>query len=173
MITWSEKDIEDYVCENVNELFGNEFHFLGRQIKIGLGIIDVLLFCEADYSLYVVEIKKDVIEDHALAQIMRYMTGVRDYYLLDDRFVDEIYEVKGILLGTDIRGETTSALRFVDDHIKFHKFDVSLTIEASEITYERNEDLDSYKPKEFNDFVFDSISAIFKEPRVKEGESDG
>jgi RecB family endonuclease NucS len=171
VVTWSERDVEDYLCENHNSFFGQEYHLIGRQINIGLGIIDILLIDEDSQSLVVVEIKKDEIDDHALSQVMRYIVGVEDY-IQENPAISSVYDVKGILLGRYVKDGTSSALRMIQEKVEFIEYTPILEIEQSGFNYTRNKDNPTYKPNEFNDLVLKSIEEMNKlETNV--GESNG
>lgn len=157
MITWQEKDIEDYVCENADDVFDGDFIFVGRQIDIGVGIIDVLLYDIEENDLVVVEIKNKPICNNALAQIMRYIPGVEDYYEEKDELLSYIGGVRGFLVGPDILEETTSSLRMVQDRITFQKIDVSIEISADKKSYERNKENTNYKPSRFNEMLYRTL----------------
>lgn len=80
----SEKDIEDYLWENPQCItIGSSFHipyWLGRQVKVPSGIIDLLGLAYCDerdiQQLVVVELKKDKITPCALTQVCRYTVDI-------------------------------------------------------------------------------------------------
>lgn len=157
MISWHEKDIEDYVCENYKEMFGNEYSLIGRQIDIGLGVIDVLLYDSKIQELCVLEIKNQEIDNNALAQIMRYIQGLEDY-LSDEDFImnHTLSEIKGFLLGPGVKDETKSAIRLIEGSIEYHEISVSIVVESKPISFTRRKDIDSYNPKKF----FEKIASV-------------
>lgn len=161
MISWHEEDIEKYVIDNYEEIFGLEFHLLASQLDIGVGILDILLFNEADDSLYVVEIKNKEVDNNALAQIMRYIVGIQDYlkeWEKDCPF--KISNVHGLLLGPSIKEETITSLRYVQETIEFHCFNVNIELEVEPASYSRNEEIDSYKPKQFNEYLIQELQHL-------------
>ncbi|MFD2334640.1 endonuclease NucS domain-containing protein [Cohnella sp. GCM10020058] len=160
MISWQEKDIEDYVCENYPILFDEDHEFLGRQVEIGVGIIDVLLFDRCTGELVVVEIKNKPICNNALAQIMRYIPGVEDYYAEERDLFKYINGVRGVLMGPSIIDETVSSLRMVQDRIKFHEILVSIDIDLDEKNYERNKESTNFRPTKFIGMLYSKLNEV-------------
>jgi len=67
-IEGTEKDIEDVLCENMKEFLG--LRFVARQAQTPAGVIDII--AAAKDVFYVIELKRDTIDTHAYAQVMRY-----------------------------------------------------------------------------------------------------
>lgn len=171
LISWHEKDIEDYVCENYKEMFGNEYSIIGRQIDVGVGIIDVLLYNNPAEELCVIEIKNQAICNNALSQVMRYIQGLTDY-IYDDDFTGDfgVHAVRGILLGPDIKDETCSALRLVEDYIEYHEIKVDIVVNSKPVEFSRKKDSDSYNPKKFFESINEKLIEIREEFEVIKGE---
>ena len=118
MVINNEKDLEDYICKNMDNFllflertFGEDekFELIGRQIEIAGNRIDLLFrniwenkedkFKRCTFL--VVELKYRNAEPKDIAQLSKYMNLIRDidYVLNAQNMTDEI-EVKGLLLTT-------------------------------------------------------------------------
>lgn len=79
-----EKDLEDWIYNNPHAFFKKRYmdfdRWIGRQVKLGNGIADLIAQVKLGDSLkiIVIELKKDEITDSALAQVMRYKDSVVD-----------------------------------------------------------------------------------------------
>jgi len=74
IIQAEERDIEDFLCEDLGGYL--DLHLIDRQVNTPAGIIDILAKSEKFY--YVIELKKGVIDAHALAQVLRYTNYLND-----------------------------------------------------------------------------------------------
>lgn len=162
MITFLEKDIEDYVCANVESVFGSEYRYVGRQIDIGVGILDVLLFKECEGELVVVEIKKGEVNSSALSQVMRYMRGLEDYLEESEWCSGKVWSVRGLLLGESLEEGVCTSIRLIDDKVSFWGYKAKFSIEADESNWNRNKDHSTYKPKEFNEKLEHTLNRIIE-----------
>ncbi len=73
MASWSERELEDWLCEHVQDFFGEAYTLLGRQVPLPDGkIMDMLLWNQRYASLAIVELKSVVADGEALAQLMCY-----------------------------------------------------------------------------------------------------
>lgn len=71
----TEKQLEDYICENPESLFGPGTEVIGRQISLPHGRLDVLMW--AGYGETVVlELKARPLEEKDIGQILRYTYDV-------------------------------------------------------------------------------------------------
>jgi RecB family endonuclease NucS len=166
MISWHEKDIEDYVCERLEDLFGEEYYFIGRQIDIGVGVIDVLMYDSATDEICVVEIKNQTICNNALAQIMRYIQGLYDYFY-DTEYEFDVQGIKGILLGPDMKEDTRTALRMVDQSIEYHEINVEIVVRSKPIEFTRKKDSAAYNPDKFFESISESLLDIQHTLKIK------
>lgn len=95
----SEKDLEDYICENQEEFIDTlktilgideTINFIGRQIKLGNeNICDLLYefeYNEKDKNFIIVELKFRELETKDLAQISRYISILNDKLEMKDEF---------------------------------------------------------------------------------------
>lgn len=158
MITWLESDIEDYLVNNLQEVFGDHYKFISRQVNIGVGIVDILMFDMTTDSLVVVEVKKDSVKEADVAQVMRYVQGVKDYLGESEDF--NKYGVRGILAAPGITDAAASSLRMIQSCVEFCELFISLNIELHNNNYTRNKDSSTYKPKEFLELVSDKLHEI-------------
>ncbi len=151
MITWQEKDIEDYLCDHEGAFLGSFVEVLGRQVDIGVGVIDILAYDPEKKVLYAVEIKKDEIGNGAIAQVLRYISGLQDYVFSEDEGAYPVESVKGVLVGPGVRDETVIALMAVSDLICFYEAEVTISVEISLTTFSRVKESANYRPQEFYD----------------------
>jgi hypothetical protein len=136
----TEKEIEDWVCDNISEFMGgDDAALLGRQIHLSDGgILDVLaLHVHEDYewvpgedqptiinrpTLSVIELKAQRIDASALAQVLGYMGTISDELGAadDDNRRAKIpnLRVRGILSAPEITTEAMHALRGLDDRVE-------------------------------------------------------
>lgn len=159
MISWQERDIEDYLCNNYEEFFGGVF--LGRQVDIGVGVIDILLYDPEENSLTVIELKKETVDENAIGQIMRYMAGLEDY--IEDISELEGTKIKGYLVGINISETATTALRYVEENISFLSYKVRMDITLDLGNYVRNKNHETYKPGDFYKKVREPIEEAKRE----------
>lgn len=114
MIAPSEKHLEDWIVSR-NGCFVDvsaphvEHVVVGRQVHLRSGIADLLVFNGTVLSVY--ELKKDKIDVHALAQILRYQSDLWDIWRAVCKplllTVDQYYAlfpfcVSGVLLGHSV-----------------------------------------------------------------------
>ena len=67
----TEKAIEDILAANMKDYL--DLRFVGRQINTPAGIVDILARCPTNGIYYVIELKKDILDVSAYAQVMRYV----------------------------------------------------------------------------------------------------
>jgi RecB family endonuclease NucS len=105
----NEKHLEDWIVSRNGSILatpGDNYKVIGRQVRLSAGIADLIVF-DGD-SLWVYELKKDTIDTHALAQILRYKDDLRQIWRyvcrkqLSDR--NDAYRtfpfcVQGLLIG--------------------------------------------------------------------------
>lgn len=73
-ITFSERELEDFLCtgKNLEKYLG--LKFVARQVNIApAGIIDILAYHKQSKTWVIIELKKDIIGDGALLQILSYL----------------------------------------------------------------------------------------------------
>ena len=74
-MTWSERELEDFVCANPEVLGITNFGLLDRQVTLPNGwIIDILGMDTETGILYVVELKAVHAKENALVQVLSYCT---------------------------------------------------------------------------------------------------
>ena len=113
----SEKDLEDYICDNIEEFIGflktiygedENIEFVGRQIVIGDSRLDLLFqiveenpnqFIDLSKTFIVVELKYRIAEPKDIAQLSRYMNLLKDLEF-DSRIENAEVYVRGMLLAT-------------------------------------------------------------------------
>lgn len=136
---YSEKDIENMIMDDMSIIDSN-LVVIGNQISLGgVGILDILAFDTAKFEYVVIELKSEIATDKSLAQIMRYIQGVKDY----TRELQDTYNVRGIIAAPEMEDDTKSSLRLIQDMVTFYKLDIS--IESDSCHYSRETDTDLYK----------------------------
>lgn len=123
MYIQSERDLEDYICENIEEFkqflrdevfegndISSEINFIGRQVNVGGKFIDLLF----DYwnevpdgpgtfkirTFIIVELKYRNLAPSDLAQLSRYMNILNEFQI--EHEIDYKMSMKGVLLGLDL-----------------------------------------------------------------------
>ena len=112
----SERDLEDYICNNqdvfikkLKELYGenNDIKFIGRQIRIGeRNIADLLYYYdELDDELpfiprtyIIVELKFRNLEAKDLGQLSRYINVLYDKLQSEEQYSDYETNIKGVFV---------------------------------------------------------------------------
>ncbi|MCK9460677.1 MAG: endonuclease NucS [Proteobacteria bacterium] len=139
---YSEKDIEDYLADEdvLSEEFG--LTYLQRQFQTSYGIIDILAYQEETNTLVVIEIKKGVIDENAVGQIMRYIGCMNDLIIHckesdnpNDCFKN-IDNVTGLLIGSKLSDNAISIIRHFD-FLDFYSHNINMVIELSSESYTR------------------------------------
>lgn len=120
----SEKDLEDYICNNqekfietLKNIYGEDedIKFLGRQIKIGQNNIADLIyyfknkeeikdkdnnivFTEENLNYIIVELKFRNLEPKDLSQLQRYINSLQSKLLYDNKYLKYITEIYGVFV---------------------------------------------------------------------------
>lgn len=120
----SEKDLEDYICNNqekfietLKSIYGEDedIKFLGRQVKIGQNnIADLvyyfknneeikdkdnnIVFIEESLNYIIIELKFRKLEPKDLSQLQRYMNSLQSKLLDDNKYSDYITEIYGVFV---------------------------------------------------------------------------
>ena len=86
-ITFSERELEDFLCKDKNLQKYLGLIFVARQVRIEpMGIIDILAFDWDSKSWIIIELKKERLDLYALAQGLSYLnfyekkSNYKDYY---------------------------------------------------------------------------------------------
>lgn len=174
----SEKDLEDYICKNIedfieflNSIYGEDenIEFVGRQVIIGDSRIDLLFKIdneeegpcglERNRTFIVVELKFRDIETKDVAQLTRYMNLL--YSLdCDERIGNVDVFVKGLLLGTDLNNDMQEIEMYLDNYS-------NVDISFAQINTSVNYGLSSYIRKE------EYIKSMTIDHRLKEEQNNG
>jgi hypothetical protein len=77
-MSFTERDLEDYVCEHPREAFGTTAEILGRQVRLPNGVLDVLAWDHYDGSIIVAELKARPLAGADVGQVARYAGDVGD-----------------------------------------------------------------------------------------------
>lgn len=76
MVEISERELEDFVCENPEEVFFRGTEIIGRQVKLKHGILDILAW--NGEGTYVIELKARPLKEKDIGQVLRYTYDVRE-----------------------------------------------------------------------------------------------
>lgn len=101
-----EADIERWLMENLNEgTFGRGLSIVGRQVRIDVGIIDILARDELTDSIVVIEVKQGRAQPtHVVAQLARYIASE------DVARIANGFPVKGMIVAELIESTTKDAI---------------------------------------------------------------
>lgn len=176
----SERDLEDYICENLEEfiiflkeIYGEdkEIEFVGRQIIIGDSRLDLLFQIQEEsknpyveiYKTYiVVELKFRKAETKDIAQLSRYMNLL--YSLeFDSRIGGTEVSVKGILLTTGLNDEMQEIQMYLNQY-------TNSNITFAQIKTHINYQVDSYSR---NDKYIQAMSVDSRLAKTREVKSNG
>lgn len=156
----SEKDLEDYICNNIDEfikflqgLYIDEnlnvenIEFVGRQIVVGDSRFDLLFeiqekidneFFEIERTFIVVELKFRKAEPKDIAQLSRYLNLLKSLEC-DKRVGSTFVEVKGILLTEGLNAEMQDIQMYLNDYtntdIKFVHINTNINFEEDNYSY--------------------------------------
>lgn len=154
----SEKDLEDYICKNIDEfidflksIYGEDenIEFLGRQIVIGDSRLDLLFqieniheneYIDISRTFIVVELKFRNAEPKDVAQLSRYMNLLRDLEF-DSRIGGAEVSVNGILLTTGLNSDMQEIQMYLNSY-------ENNNIIFAEIQTKLNYQVDNYSRKE-------------------------
>lgn len=127
-----ERDIEDWICDNLPAVLRHDdAQMVGRQLRTSSGgILDVIAATpngEGQSVLHVIEVKRGRVSSSALAQVLGYMGDlwvIRNEWWYEAHVlnggppepiagVETVAEVCGVLVGTDIDDDVVRALEAV------------------------------------------------------------
>lgn len=137
MIAPSERHLEDWIvahngCITHPAAAYGDYSVVGRQVRLHSGIADLIVFNGS--SLLVYELKKDKIDVHALAQILRYQSDLRDiwrevckslFMSVDQYFALFPFCVSGILLGHSVHSDILISANAANVVVYTYDFDGS------------------------------------------------
>jgi hypothetical protein len=101
----SEQELEDYICEHLEEglnpISDSNIDWYGRQVEIKpYGVIDLMTVSYEPNGLHVsieiIELKKEVITIKAIAQLARYIRGIKHYYEINEQPFS--LDIRGVLV---------------------------------------------------------------------------
>jgi hypothetical protein len=168
---YSEKDIENYIIKH--DLLEEEYGItlLCQQYKTDFGVIDLL--GHDGNNLVVIELKKGVVDENAVGQIMRYVACMQElikHYKNSDfmpeciKSVDEVY---GLLIGSSSTEGVTLIVRQFD-FLKFATHQVNMDVYIKDEEYDRHEESLERDCKEAEKQLFQKLQYIHKERLAEE-----
>jgi hypothetical protein len=130
----SEKELEDYICENLdqeyNPINGDHVNWYGRQIDLGAyGILDVMTVSfepEGYLDISIIELKKELVTIKAIAQVSRYIRGIRHYF--ESHADDVSISVHGYVVAPnlDLSDDTVFLLNQLSEDISIYTMNFDL-----------------------------------------------
>lgn len=113
-----ERDIEEALMDDDGLLKQLNINPIGHQVPVEHGFIDILAYDPADQHLIVIELKKELVDESAVGQILRYMADITDLKTWIDENRGDLCEelcnikgVKGLLMGTSTNDGVLAAIR--------------------------------------------------------------
>lgn len=163
---YTEKDIENYIIKH--EILEEEYGItvICQQYKTDFGIIDLL--GHDGHNLVVIELKKGVVDENAVGQIMRYIACIQElinYYKNSDsmpEFINAVDGVYGLLIGSSSTEGVTLIVRQFD-FLKFAAHNVNLDVYIKNEEYDRHEESLERDCKEAEKYLFQKLQYIYKE----------
>ena len=172
-----EKDVENYLFrkQEVITVNGKEVFITEQQVKVGDYYID-LLGQDDEYNIYVIELKRGIIDGNALSQVLFYMDYV-SLYNSKTKYCKKIY---GVLIGNGITTYMENALGQLNNIFYFEyeqsfsfkeeTYDWSKTYLASEtfkndsklfnnLTIGEERDIDEFEREELERFEKEKMEA--------------
>lgn len=132
---WDEEDVEEFMEQNIAQI--GQLIVVGRQLDIGCGIIDLLAYDADTQELIVVEVKKEIIEEAAIGQLLRYMMGVENGLKeLGDAVDLPITGIRGILAADRISKQAALAIQYFQGRVQF--CEVGLNVEGYLLMHDIN-----------------------------------
>lgn len=158
MVINNERELEDYICDNIEEfieflksIYGEDekIEFIGRQVVIGDSRIDLLFqitdisedqYIDIAKTFIVVELKFRNAETKDVAQLARYMNLLHNLEF-DKRIGTPEVFVKGILLTTGLGNDMQEIQMFLNNYTDA---DIIFAEMKTNVTYQ----VDSYSRRE-------------------------
>lgn len=136
-VNLSEKDIEDYLWENPNEVKfnyrGDSFHidhWLARQFRVPSGIIDLFGVLNTGDPA-VVEVKNVPIDAKALAQVRRYARDIE--FVMSERYHNGFPDITCIVVGESIDNQALHEAQALN--VATITFSVNLSLELGTVRW--------------------------------------
>lgn len=156
----SERDLEDYICENIEDFISflkelykydhinvEKIEFVGRQVVVGDSRFDLLFeiqektddqFVEIAKIFIVVELKFRKAEPKDIAQLSRYLNLLNSLEC-DERIGSTLVNAKGLLLTTGLSNEMQDIQMYLTDYtnadIKFVHINTKVNFEQDSYYY--------------------------------------
>lgn len=156
----SERDLEDYICENIEDFISflkelykydhinvEKIEFVGRQVVVGDSRFDLLFeiqektddqFVEIAKIFIIVELKFRKAEPKDIAQLSRYLNLLNSLEC-DERIGSTLVNAKGLLLTTGLSNEMQDIQMYLTDYtnadIKFVHINTKVNFEQDSYYY--------------------------------------
>lgn len=188
MYITTEKDFEDYICENIDEFiqflkeiykFDNfdvkKIKFVGRQIIVGDARFDLLFetqetsndpYIKIKRTFIIVELKYRKAEPKDIAQLSRYL-NLLNTLECDERIGSTLINVRGLLLTTGLNNEMQDIQMYLNDNTDA---DIKFAHIETKINYK--EDRYSYKDEFLEKMAVDIRLKNIKQEVIKDGKKE-
>lgn len=166
---YSEKDIENKLIESDHLLEEYGIEVIAQQFKTEYGIIDILGYDSESNQIVVIELKKGLIDENAVGQIMRYLSAMRDIIAgckgsenVPEHIVNSQLPY-GLLIGANATDGALAIIRSFS-FLKYAQVNVSISVTTFMHDYSRVEesllkDVANYK----NTGALDMIEGLYQE----------
>jgi len=138
-VEFLEKDLEDWVCNNIESVAGKGTFVIGRQMRLANGgVLDVLAGAHRRYGdgggsfleIVVIEIKKDRIETSAVTQLLSYMGALGEAKDLLEENAEDYVEIQGLLVAPAISHEAALCVSGIDYRVGFVSLNIEVEVSA-------------------------------------------
>lgn len=184
----NEKDLEDYICENIQDFINflkelykheiinvEEIEFVGRQVIVGDARFDLLFeiqeksddqYFEIAKTFIVVELKFRNAEPKDIAQLSKYLNLLNSLEC-DERVGSTLVNAKGILLTTGLDNEMQDIQMYLNDYTDA---DIKCVHINTKVAFEQ--DNYSYKDEFLKDMTVDKRLKRIKQEVIECGKEE-
>lgn len=149
----SERELEDYICNNQEQFIKTlktiytkekDIKFLGRQVRIGNNIADLIYYAKEEVSeapfdildIIIVELKYRKLEPKDLAQISRYMSVLNEKIQSDEKYCGYETNIYGVFVSFGENEEMQEiSINFNFDNIDFIEIESNITFSKENWTH--------------------------------------
>lgn len=175
---YSEKEIEDILVDSniLYDTYGVEV--ISSQFRTQYGVIDILGYDPVRKQIVIVELKKGIVDENAVGQIMRYIAAINELQNTFKDMEDAPEHMKGnylpygILMGASATDGVHAIVRNFQ-WVKFAEVYVDLRVSAFDTEYRcrehiANKEVEHYLSSEASD----AIEELFQKQIIAEKQAD-